>query len=67
MHQPGITAPICGPRTLEQLDDNLGALAVHVGDADRVRLDEVAPPRSVTVTYYDNAAGADFGPHLHRW
>jgi len=67
MHQPGITAPICGPRTLEQLEDNLGALAVHVSDGDRLRLDEVAPPRSVTVTYYDNAAGADFGPHLHRW
>jgi aryl-alcohol dehydrogenase-like predicted oxidoreductase len=67
MHQPGITAPICGPRTLEQLEDNLGALSVHVSDADRVRLDEVAPPRSVTVTYYDNAAGASFGPRQHRW
>ena len=39
----GITSAIIGPRTLEQLEDNLGALDVSLGEADLKRLDEVAP------------------------
>ncbi|HEX6566874.1 MAG TPA: aldo/keto reductase [Chthoniobacterales bacterium] len=31
IHQPGVTSPIIGPRTLEQLEDNLGALNVVYG------------------------------------
>ena len=61
--QPGITAPIIGPRTMEQLEDNLGALEVEVTDEDRQRLDEVAPPGRATVPYYE----ADFGPSQYRW
>jgi len=61
--QPGITSPIIGPRTLEQLEDNLGALEVELTAEDRARLDEVAPPGSVTVRFYE----ADFGPHQFRW
>ena len=61
--QPGITSPIIGPRTLEQLEDNLKAVDVKITDADRKALDEVAPPGGVTVPYYE----ANFGPHLHRW
>jgi aryl-alcohol dehydrogenase-like predicted oxidoreductase len=63
MGQPGITSPIIGPRTMAQLDDNLGALEVKLTEADRKRLDAVAPPGRATVSYYD----ADFGPHLYRW
>ena len=44
--QPGITAPIIGPRTLEQVADNLGAVDVKVTDADRARIDALAPPWS---------------------
>jgi aryl-alcohol dehydrogenase-like predicted oxidoreductase len=65
--QPGITAPIIGPRTLEQLVDNLGAAAVKVTDADRSRLDAVAPPWSATLRYYDAAMAIDFRPNLARW
>lgn len=65
--QPGITAPIIGPRTLEQLVDNLGALAVTVTDADRARLDAVAPPWSATLRYYDAALAIDFKPSALRW
>jgi aryl-alcohol dehydrogenase-like predicted oxidoreductase len=65
--QPGITAPIVGPRTLEQLIDNLGAAELTVSDEDRARLDAVAPPRSVTQSYYDGGMGVDFSPRLHRW
>jgi aryl-alcohol dehydrogenase-like predicted oxidoreductase len=60
--QPGITSPIIGPRTMAQLEDNLGSGDVTVTDEDRKRLDEVAPPGRVTVPYYE----ADFGPHPNR-
>jgi aryl-alcohol dehydrogenase-like predicted oxidoreductase len=65
--QPGITAPIIGPRTLEQLVDNLGAVNVRVDDEDRARLDELAPPRSATLHYYDAAMALDLSPNLARW
>jgi aryl-alcohol dehydrogenase-like predicted oxidoreductase len=65
--QPGITAPIVGPRTLDQLLDNLGAVDVVLTDEDRARLDELAPPRSATLRYYDAALANDFRPNLGRW
>jgi aryl-alcohol dehydrogenase-like predicted oxidoreductase len=60
--QPAITSPIIGPRTMDQLEDNLGAVDVEITDEDRKRLDEVAPPGTNTTPYYE----ADFGPHPHR-
>ena len=65
--QPGITAPIIGPRTVEQLVDNLGAVALQLNEADRARLDAVAPPWSATLRYYDAALAIDFRPNLARW
>ncbi len=44
LRQPGVTCPIAGVRTVEQLDDNLGALEVEVTDEDCAALDAVAPP-----------------------
>jgi aryl-alcohol dehydrogenase-like predicted oxidoreductase len=61
--QPGVTSPIVGPRTMEQLEDNLGALGVVLTEEDHRRLDEAAPPGRATVPYYE----ADFGPHQFRW
>ncbi|MCE9591503.1 MAG: aldo/keto reductase [Planctomycetes bacterium] len=63
MNQPGITSPIFGPRTMAQLEDNLGALSVSVADEDRKKLDEVSRPGRAIVPYYE----ADFGPHKQRW
>jgi aryl-alcohol dehydrogenase-like predicted oxidoreductase len=65
--QPGIVAPIIGPRTLEQVVDNLGSTAVAITDADRARLDAVAPPWAATLRYYDAAMAIDFKPNLARW
>lgn len=62
MNQPGITSPIIGPRTMEQLEDNLGAAEVDVTDEDRKRLDEVALPGECVAPFYE----ADFGPDRHR-
>jgi aryl-alcohol dehydrogenase-like predicted oxidoreductase len=40
--RPSVTSPIIGPRSLEQLEDNLGALDVHL-DAPKIqRLDQVS-------------------------
>ncbi len=43
LHQPAITAPIIGPRTLAQLDDSLRALEITLGKDALQRLDEIFP------------------------
>ena len=63
MHQPGVTSPIIGPRTMEQFEDNLGSLEVSVTDDDRKRIDEIVPPERGLSRFYE----ADFGPHRFRW
>ena len=61
--QPAVTSPIIGPRTMEQLEDNLGATGVEVTAKDRSRIDAVSPRGRAVVPYYE----ADFGPHQFRW
>ncbi|HEY7779808.1 MAG TPA: aldo/keto reductase [Ktedonobacterales bacterium] len=41
---PMVTAPIIGPRTMEQLEDNLGALDVAIPPEHLRRIDELVPP-----------------------
>lgn len=60
--QPGVTSPIIGPRTKDQLDDNLGSLRVSISAQDREALDEVAPPGGMIAPYYES----DFGPYNVR-
>jgi aryl-alcohol dehydrogenase-like predicted oxidoreductase len=43
LHQPAVTAPIVGPRTMQQLEGALGALDVRLDDAQLARLDEIFP------------------------
>lgn len=62
MAQPGITSPIIGPRTLEQLEDNLGALTATVTDEDLQRINEVSKPERAVVPW----GKADWAPHPHR-
>ena len=47
--QPGVTATIIGPRTPEQLQDNLGALDVTITDEDRATIDTIVPPETTLV------------------
>ncbi|MFC6018534.1 aldo/keto reductase [Plantactinospora solaniradicis] len=42
--RPAVTAPIIGPRTVQQLDAALGALTVKLDDDTLARLDELFPP-----------------------
>ncbi|WP_328992627.1 aldo/keto reductase [Kribbella sp. NBC_01245] len=41
--QPAVTAPIVGPRTLEQLEAGIRALDLHLDDKALARLDEIFP------------------------
>lgn len=63
VQQPGITSPIMGPRSAEQLEDNLGALNVQITSDDRAMIDQFSPAGDFVVPYYNS----DFGPHEHRW
>jgi len=42
LHQPVISSPIIGPRTLSQLEDNLGAVDVSLTDDEFERLSDVS-------------------------
>jgi aryl-alcohol dehydrogenase-like predicted oxidoreductase len=42
--QPSITSPIIGPRSMEQLEDNVAAANFEITEGDRERLDDVASP-----------------------
>jgi aryl-alcohol dehydrogenase-like predicted oxidoreductase len=43
-HRPGVTSTIIGARTMEQLDDNVGALDVKLTPAHVAALDKVTKP-----------------------
>jgi aryl-alcohol dehydrogenase-like predicted oxidoreductase len=43
LKQPAVTAPIIGPRTLEQLTGSLRALEIELDEAALTRLDEIWP------------------------
>jgi len=62
LRRPGITSSIIGPRTMEHLEDNLGALEIKVTDEESAALDQLFPPGGMISPYYE----ADFGPHLYR-
>jgi aryl-alcohol dehydrogenase-like predicted oxidoreductase len=43
LHQDGVTAPIIGPRTMEQLDEPLRAVTLELSEDTRQQLDEIFP------------------------
>ena len=54
--QPGITAPIVGPRTLAQLRQQLATLDLRLGDSLRAECDDLVPPGSVVASFFNSAA-----------
>ncbi|HXU22697.1 MAG TPA: aldo/keto reductase [Tepidiformaceae bacterium] len=62
MQQPGVTSPIIGPRTMEQLEDNLKATDVEITAEDRKRIDSVSRRGEMVSRFYE----AEFGPHPFR-
>lgn len=63
MQQPGVTSPIIGPRTMEQLEDNLKAVDVTITDDDRKAIDRVIRPGTNVSPYYE----ADWAVSQYRW
>jgi aryl-alcohol dehydrogenase-like predicted oxidoreductase len=53
--QPAVTAPIIGPRTLEQLEELLPVLEMTLGEAERLACDAINPPGSVIVNFHNTA------------
>jgi aryl-alcohol dehydrogenase-like predicted oxidoreductase len=43
LHRPGVTAPIVGPRTMEQLEGGLRALEISLDDEQLAAIDEIFP------------------------
>jgi aryl-alcohol dehydrogenase-like predicted oxidoreductase len=43
LHNPVVTAPIIGPRTLEQLTESLKSLEIVLSDENMFRLNEIWP------------------------
>jgi len=41
---PGVTCPIIGPRTLEQVKDNMGAMKVTLSEQEMKAVDALNPP-----------------------
>jgi aryl-alcohol dehydrogenase-like predicted oxidoreductase len=55
LRHPAVTAPIIGPRTMEQLESQLPALEVQLDDELLDRIDEIVPP------------GTNFNPADSGW
>ena len=52
--QPGITAPIIGPRTLAHLEDALGILDKALDDADRPLFDKLVHPGTAVADFHNS-------------
>jgi len=52
--QPGVTSPILGPRTMEQLQDALGVLDRDLDDDLRARLDGLNPPGNAVSDFHNS-------------
>jgi aryl-alcohol dehydrogenase-like predicted oxidoreductase len=53
--QPGVTAPIIGPRTCVQLEEALVVMSRCLDEADRLSLDKLVPPGSAVANFYNTA------------
>ncbi|MEA3336760.1 MAG: aldo/keto reductase [Chloroflexota bacterium] len=62
VQQPVVSSAIIGPRTMAQLEDNLGVMDVVITDEDRSLIDALVPPGRMVSPFYE----ADFGPHSYR-
>lgn len=62
LSRPGVTSAIIGPRTLEQLEDSLAALHISLTEDEIQKLDQVAPPESMAVSYIEYKGRHAFKP-----
>jgi 2-polyprenyl-6-methoxyphenol hydroxylase-like FAD-dependent oxidoreductase len=55
-------SPIIGPRTLDQLEEYLGAAAIKLDQTDLDAFNRIVPPGGMVSPFYE----AEFGPHPYR-
>jgi aryl-alcohol dehydrogenase-like predicted oxidoreductase len=67
LQRPGVVSVVMGPRTTEQLRDQLTALDVSLDEDVLAEIDQIVPPGGVTVPYYLDDDFADFRPHPYLW
>lgn len=60
LQQPGVSTVLVGPRTRDQFDDYLTALAIRFSDEELKEIDAIVPLGSHTSPYYEGG----FKPHL---
>lgn len=53
--QPGVTSPILGPRTMEQLTELLPVLDMSLTPAERLACDALVPPGGVVASFHNTA------------
>ncbi|MFQ5594844.1 MAG: aldo/keto reductase, partial [Anaerolineae bacterium] len=53
--QPGVTAPIIGPRTEQHLRAALGVLDMELDEGAAAALDEIVPPGSAVADFHNNS------------
>jgi len=53
--QAGITAPIVGPRTLEQLEELAPVLEMNLSEEERAACDELNPPGGALVNFHNTS------------
>lgn len=53
--QPGVTAPLAGPRTLEQLEHLLPVMEMELDEPTRRACDELVPPGSAAANFHNSA------------
>jgi len=53
--QPGITAPIIGPRTMAHLEIALAVLDMKLNEEVASRLDEIVPPGTSVANFFNNS------------
>ena len=52
--QPGVTSPIIGPRTMEQMQSFLPVMEMQLSEADRPRFDEVVHPGNAIADFHNS-------------
>ena len=52
LHQPAVTSPIIGPRTVSQLEESMRALDIELDNQALDELDLIFPPAGIAPQYY---------------
>ena len=67
LQRPGVASLVLGPRSTQQLSDQLAALEVTLEEDVLAEIDRIVPPGRATVPYYLDDDFADFRPHPYHW